>query len=220
MPNTRKNKIQVPSNSDAWNLVPDLTTMADTANPVVPVVNDAERDAIPSPGTGMVIARLDAHAGLQYWNGTAWIGVASLMPFGHMGKTNGFQSINPAATVVMTQAQELRGGMTFDDATDSLVVPIDGLYRCTAKLYTTGGGTGKCGLSVVTTPTRASGSHIQVYKHDGTDWYGTNTSTMNLVAGDKVNILASGTTSVSTWGTDGYNGAFLELEYIAPSATY
>lgn len=59
MPSTRKNKIQVPSNSDAWNLVPDLTTMADTANVIIPVSSAAERDAIASPANGQKVARLD-----------------------------------------------------------------------------------------------------------------------------------------------------------------
>ncbi len=59
MSTVRKNKITVPLNSDAWNLVPDLTTMADTTNVPIKVASAAERDALASPQNGDKVIRTD-----------------------------------------------------------------------------------------------------------------------------------------------------------------
>lgn len=59
MSTNRKNKITVPLNSDAWNLVPDLTTMADTTNVFIKVASAAERDALASPAHGDKVVRTD-----------------------------------------------------------------------------------------------------------------------------------------------------------------
>lgn len=59
MPSVRKNKIQVPVNSDAWNLTPDLATMADTTNAPIKVASAAERDALASPANGDKVIRTD-----------------------------------------------------------------------------------------------------------------------------------------------------------------
>lgn len=59
MSTNRKNKITVPLNSDAWNLVPDLTTMADTTNVFIKVASAAERDALASPQHGDKVVRTD-----------------------------------------------------------------------------------------------------------------------------------------------------------------
>jgi|SRR5690349_5303316 len=73
MPQTRKNKIQVPLNSDAYNLVPDLTTMADTANVFPKVASASERNGLTSPVNGDKVVRTDLPgAPLETYNGTAW----------------------------------------------------------------------------------------------------------------------------------------------------
>lgn len=142
---------------------------------------------------------------------------AVAQPFGHMGKTDGFQDINPAAVVTMAAAQILRGGITFDNATDSLVIPKDGLYRVAVKGYYSGG----------TVPSRAEmlarkvtgtvslyGSRVSVSKPDSSDYYDYSEGVHELNAGDKIQIYASGSsTAGSAWGTDGYNGVYLEVEW-------
>lgn len=46
MPQNRSNKAQTPINSDAFNLTPDLATLADTLGVIVPVANRTEADAV------------------------------------------------------------------------------------------------------------------------------------------------------------------------------
>lgn len=73
MPQTRKNKIQVPLNSDAYNLVPDLTTMADTANVFPKVASASERNGLASPALGDKVVRTDiAGSPIETYDGTAW----------------------------------------------------------------------------------------------------------------------------------------------------
>ena len=46
MPQQRPNKAQTPINSDAFNLTPDLATLADTLGVIVPVANRTEADSV------------------------------------------------------------------------------------------------------------------------------------------------------------------------------
>lgn len=48
MPQQRSNKVQTPINSDAFNLIPDLATLADTIGSIVVVANQAEGDTVAS----------------------------------------------------------------------------------------------------------------------------------------------------------------------------
>lgn len=74
MPQTRKNKIQVPLNSDAYNLVPDLTTMADTANVFPKVASASERNGLTSPVNGDKVVRTDLPgAPIETYDGTNWL---------------------------------------------------------------------------------------------------------------------------------------------------
>lgn len=73
MPSVRKNKIQVPLNSDAYNLVPDLTTMADTANVFPKVASASERNGLASPANGDKVVRTDLPgAPIETYDGTNW----------------------------------------------------------------------------------------------------------------------------------------------------
>jgi hypothetical protein len=59
---TRWNKTQTITNSDAYNLAGDEATQADTSNVVVPVASSTERDALTPPAgkyAGMAVARTD-----------------------------------------------------------------------------------------------------------------------------------------------------------------
>lgn len=71
MPQTRPNKTKVPVNSDAYNLAPDLAAFADSANVVIPVNSQAERDGL-TPTGGMAVSRLDRNGDLEIWTGSAW----------------------------------------------------------------------------------------------------------------------------------------------------
>lgn len=73
MSQVRANKIQVPTNSDAWtNLTTDLATMADSANVVIRVASQAERDAL-TKVAGLTVVRTDLPGDpIQTCDGTNW----------------------------------------------------------------------------------------------------------------------------------------------------
>lgn len=220
MPSTRDNGIQVPINADAYNLTGDLAILADTANVATVCVNAAAMDAL-SDSQGRLAIRVDLGYALYYNDGAGnWKPVPLATPFGHMGRTAGFMALSTTtATVVMDAAQELRGGMTFDNANDALVIPQSGLYTITMKLYTSGGSSGVKHTMTLTKLVggAVSGVGIQIYKADTADWYGTTCMTVPLLANDKLYLSAAVVSGTSnTWGTDGYNGTFLEAEFKRP----
>jgi hypothetical protein len=188
------------------------------AGGILPVFSLAERDALVKHD-GLTVQRLDLTGfPMEVCSGVTWRPALGNVPFGHMGRTGASQSTNSTAvTVQMDAAQELRGGMTFDNATDSLVIPLTGLYRVTVKLYTTGSATGKhtCSISKVGSGgATIPGCAVQVNKSDSTDWFGDTTVTTPLTAGDKLYMAAASTSASNTWGTNGYDGTFLEVEYV------
>ena len=73
----RWNKAKTPAGSDGWNLTTDVGAALDSANVIVPVATQAERDGLTPPITGkyagMVVARTDiAGIPLEVWDGAAW----------------------------------------------------------------------------------------------------------------------------------------------------
>lgn len=215
MPTTSKNGATVPVGSDPYALTADLLKMMESAGLVYPVASAAVRDAIPSPGTGMVVSRLDRLGSLEYWDGDSWEPINPLPPFGHMGKTNGFTGGN-ANPVPMDAAQVLRGGMTFSNADDALVVPRDGLYNLRAKGYTSGGSGGNATLIILVNGAQ-SGAGVTWTKQQ-IDEIQNCAVTRPLVAGDKVSLQSLFPSS--NYGADGYNGTWLEVEYVGPSVAY
>lgn len=139
-------------------------------------------------------------------------------PFGHMGRTSGFQAMAGTGNIVaMAAAQDLAGGMTFEDATDSLVVPKTGRYRITVKGMATGGGGtiawAKCQKNLLD----LAGTYTTTWKADNGDVHWSHTVTRPLTAGDKVNLInGNGSGTLSTWGTNGYDGTYLELAWAGP----
>lgn len=219
MPSTRDNGITVPINADAYNLTGDLATMADSARVASLALNQAAMDAL-TKFNGRLCVRVDQGYSLYVTDGSTWFPIPFNTPYGHMGRTGGNLSLTTTnTTVTVSAAQDLRGGMTFEDATDSLVIPRSGLYNIRQKLYVTGAVTAmKHTMSVSKVGAGGaaiSGTGIQTYKVDSSDWYTEAGVTVNLAAGDKIYMqaaVASGTSAL--WGTDGYNGTWIEAEYI------
>ena len=71
------------------------------------------------------------------------------MPFGHVGLLSGNQNVNNAK-LTFSAAQILRSGMTFNDTTDALVVPVAGYYRLSVRGYSVGAGFGTEVTSITT----------------------------------------------------------------------
>jgi len=76
MPQTLPNGITSPINSDAYNLAADLATMGNSANVIIPVANQAARDALTAVN-GMVVLRQDTGAIECYLSG-AWVPVTQV----------------------------------------------------------------------------------------------------------------------------------------------
>jgi hypothetical protein len=74
---TRWNKTISKAGADGWNLTTDDGKGLDSANVIVPVATQAERDGLTPPTgryAGMVAARTDvAGIPLEKWDGSAWI---------------------------------------------------------------------------------------------------------------------------------------------------
>lgn len=155
-----------------------------------------------NPDVASITARLNA--------------LEAIKPFGHMGKTNAFQSVgSPASRVSMDAAQILRGGMTFNDTDDALVIPVTGNYVVRIKAFFSGGTTGlnQAGLIINgTTPGGAiQAANLAGSKMDGNDVMLHSSANMAFIAGDKVGVWAY--SGASVWGTNGYDGTFLEIEW-------
>ena len=155
-----------------------------------------------------------AHTAGATYDATKWSGF--VRPFGHMGRTASFGNASANGTiVVMDAAQDLKGGMTFDNATDSLVIPLTGMYRVTVKPYLSGG-SGYSGFAKAQRNlTDISGSFTNLWKANNADYMWTAYTVKGYNAGDKINLIVGSEAGAgSFWGTDGYNGCYLEVEYV------
>ncbi len=128
--------------------------------------------------------------------------------FGHMGRTAGIQS-NTGVTV-MTAAQKLQGGMAVSNG--GLQVPIAGSYLVTIRAYATGS-TGRYTAALrVNGAAPAQGPAVQASKPDANDYSTMASSAVDLAAGDVLTLAQT----YATAGTTGYDGAYIEAQYIGP----
>lgn len=138
-------------------------------------------------------------------------------PFGHMGRTNSFQGINGGgpAKILMEAAQVLIGGMTFSDADDALVIPKTGRYYVRIKGFFSGAATGLNQVGIYLNGNQPAGilqgPNTHASKMDGNDIFCHGSSVIPFTAGDKISLWQN--TGVSAWGTNGYDGSWLELEW-------
>jgi len=70
---TLQNGIEVPTNSDPYNLTDDLAGMGATSNVIIPVSTTAQRDALTDKFIGMTVRRLDFRGTLEWWDGSGWV---------------------------------------------------------------------------------------------------------------------------------------------------
>lgn len=88
MPQNRSNKSQTPINADAFNLTPDLATLADTLGVIVPVADRTEADAVAtaraaegwavSDSRPLYVFRADTK-GIEIKDGSGWRGAGSMI---------------------------------------------------------------------------------------------------------------------------------------------
>ena len=137
-------------------------------------------------------------------------------PFGHCGATGGFQTIGGSnVAVTFAAAQRLAGGMTFETASAGrLVIPKSGQYLIMTRIYATGGSAYGVRGGAYVNGTSIAGSDVKFWKGDGADYFEGMVSRFYFNAGDKIGLGMDTPASMSTWGTDGYNGSWLELFFM------
>lgn len=137
-------------------------------------------------------------------------------PFGHAGRTAGFQNVSAGGEVGVT-AQVLSGGMTASG--NALVVPTDGLYLITGKAYATGGSGIRWSTAFrLNSDVWALSPSAVAWKGDAGDYSENASGVRALAAGDRISMSIA-VPGHSTWGTDGYNGSWFEVLYVGASTT-
>lgn len=68
---TLENGIQVFTNGDDYNLADDMETFGRTANVIINVNSQGQRDTLPGKFIGMTVRRLDFRGTLEWWKGGA-----------------------------------------------------------------------------------------------------------------------------------------------------
>lgn len=153
-----------------------------------------------------------------------WYPLGGADIFVHKGMTGGFQQWagGAAVEVIMPAAQIRRGGWT-EPVANRVVVPHGGFYDLNVKGYFTG-------LSQVIAWQQVSlevlrgGSSVWLApralvnnRAAGNDAQDTAGAFFSLMAGDVLHLVFnSSTTSNNTWGSNGWDGTFLEATYKAP----
>jgi hypothetical protein len=180
------------------------------AGGVQPVASQALRDAM-TPYPGFTVWRTDINV-LQMYTGTVWR-TASFedRPMGHMGRTGGFQSLSGINTTVMDTAPILRGGVTFDNANDALIIPVAGYYRVTAQAYFSGAASGT-NIAVIYKNAAQMGIQARAVPAGG-DTAMHLGGTIQCAVGDAIK-LAQQSGGQSAWGSTGYDGSWLEIDFV------
>lgn len=206
------------SNTQAVDLGPDLSEAARQAAVAgnFRVGTTAERNAATGGAARNGVYWSDTTNGELYRRSSgSWQMVPMARTvFGHAGKTttssppSGFQNM-AGGQVVTIELQDAAGGMTLSE--NSLVIPVTGRYQVNARYYYSGGGGGTVlGVLQVNGANRAQ---VQSYKEPGQDTTVPVSQIMLLAAGDKLRMWSN--YANSTYGTDGYNGTYIEALRVA-----
>lgn len=193
----------------------DLKALADAVDKDIPVVvNDYTALTQLAGITNLKALVKSLNYKMFIHNGTTWQVAGGV--FGHAGKTNGFQAITAAdSSFVITTAQILKGGMQFDSAFGGrLVVPVAGTYRVNAQYYYSGSSNITCFGNVYKNGagTLMPARHMGWKAGDGSDHCASAVGFVQLAAGDKIGI--GGNSSANAWGSDGFNGCYIEVELV------
>lgn len=139
-------------------------------------------------------------------------------PFGHCGATGSTSLTSSVGVIAVTAAQVLRGGMTYNNSNQGLVVPIQGLYRVNATARFTGGTGSNVVMELYQNSNVPTGLSVRVNKGVGTDTTGSTSGVISLNAGDHVYMVAytgaGGGTETAYGASGGYSGCFFELQYV------
>lgn len=178
-------------------------------------------------------AGLTPHASFRVWvsdvgvewaySGSLWYPASGSRVSGKLWRTAGFSATIPNSdTQVAFNASRVTGGVSVSGAS-TLLLPIDGIYRLTARCYTSAGGfTGSAGWTIKRTRSGVSDVNIAfniVFKGDSQDYMPTMTEdNVPLKAGDVLYLTMNNfsITNGCYWGTSEIAGVFLEAAWVNP----
>ncbi|RKT33682.1 hypothetical protein DEU34_2286 [Microbacterium sp. AG1240] len=200
------------TNAQAPDFGPDLSEAARAAarSGNLRVGPTSERTAVSGSSAREGIYWSDTTNGELYRRaGGAWgLVPGARIVFGHAGKTAGFQNMS-GGQVATVALQDSSGGMTLTD--NGLIMPVTGRYQVNARFYYSGPGGGTVrGDLYVNGASRVQG---RTYKEALEDATVALSQIMLLAAGDKLQLWSN--YGNSTWGTDGYDGTYVEALRIA-----
>lgn len=112
----------------------------------------------------------------------------SEMPYGKMWKASGDQAyVADAAATITMSASRVVGGMTFTDASDTLTVPMAGLYRIECGAYMAG----TASASYTALGLLKNGVWLDYYQQP------TNTADLTIRGGIEINLAANDALSLA-----------------------
>jgi len=160
----RWNKSKTPGGADGWSLTPDIGTALDTANVIVPVGTQTERDGLTPPVTGkyagMVVSRTDqAGSPLEIWDGARWWGTfIQVLALTTANFTNTPAGYGPLTLTVSGKVAILTGNVAWNSGTGNGLATIPSPYLPACEVAFTSvsqnngtGGMGTTYRGVVTT---------------------------------------------------------------------
>ncbi|ATW59945.1 hypothetical protein SEA_WALTZ_68 [Arthrobacter phage Waltz] len=215
----------LPAGVDMFDYLGEQRRMAASQRTIVPVADRTAADSVAAAmaadgrtvsDTNPLIVYNIASQSVEVKDGGGWNGALATPAFAHAGKTDGFQTtVGTDVAIVLNSAQVLKGGFTFETTSGGrLVAPYSGWYRINAQFYITGGSGYRSQSKIYknSSPSGVGGVGL-VWKADGTDFTTHTMTVVQLTAGDRIG-LGTTQTAGSAWGTDGYNGTYLEMEYL------
>lgn len=225
MPYSSPEKKALPAAGDNYNYIAEQVAFANSIHDVVSVVNRTEADAIvtamatdgrPVTDANLLIVFNNETKSLEIRDSSGWRPMVSTNPMGHMGQTNLFQLIGTGVYLTFSAAQILRGGVTFNNATDSLIIPTTGLYRFNLRILATGG-TAYVAKTWLRRNTVNTGIYTYFPKDNSGDYTSCVSGIMQLTAGDAMSLWMETDTdhvNAASYGSTGYDGTYLEVEMI------
>jgi len=161
---------------------------------LIPRMTAAERTAIVSPATGLMVFQTDATAGFYYYNGTAWVslsGSAGITPLANGGTNASLTAVN--------------GGIVWSTASSLSVTPVG----TSGQVLTSGG----AGIPTWTTPASSGQASIIT----ATSGINTTETVVIKTAALPVNRLVAGTvirvTLLGTCTSTGANTSTFALRF-------
>lgn len=142
---TLPNGIDVPTNSDPYNLTGDLAAAFGDANVVIPVATKAARDAL-TKRDGLVVTRLDVGGVIEIWDTSTSMWTRGFQHAEYTGSTvpdipTTAPTWGTGPLTLDTNASHY-GGIFSSPANDKISLPGGGLYAISARVQMSTSSTG------------------------------------------------------------------------------